>query len=398
MSVCKSRHGADARLSLVCCHRKKPSAGYAATRSLTAASLLHWVEVRPYSRLERGWSCAVPSSSESNMHTVLRRFTSVLCLAWAAALAVAQTKPAFEVASIRPAELDMAKLAAQVQSGGMPRIGPRVDGARAEYILMALRDLIAIAYKVKPYQITGPGWMGTQRFDIVAKVPDGASRDDIPRMLQSLLEERFKLALHRESKEGPVLALVVGKGGPKMEESAEAPKPINPDTPLAPGERAMDGPDGPIRVTANPKMGSATVNMGEKGTIRYAMDQATRSMKLEASQVTMSGFVDLLNSLSQATGGGRQVKDMTGLTGYYKVAISFSLEDLMSIARAQGMAIPNRPAETPGAALPGNAAADPGGTSTLVQAVQSMGLKLESRKATVEQLVIDHVEKTPTEN
>jgi len=286
----------------------------------------------------------------------------------------------------------MTRLAAQVQSGEMPKLGPRVDGARAEYTFMALRELISLAYKVKPFQITGPAWIASERFDIVAKMPEGASKDDAPLMLQSLLEERFKLTLHRESKEHPVLALVVGKGGPKLKESPEAPKPIDENAPLAPGERKMDGPDGPIRMTMNTKTGSATMNMGAKGTLSYSMDPATRSMKIEASQVTMGGFADMLTSLSQASGGA-QVKDMTGLTGNYQVAVSFSLEDLMNMARSQ-MAVPGAPGESSGAAT----ASDPGGTSTLFQAVQSMGLKLESRKAVLEHLVIDHLEKTPTEN
>ena len=328
------------------------------------------------------------------MRKVLRRFTVLLCLAWAAAVAPAQTKPTFEVASVKPTALDMAKLMAGMQNGEMPRIGPRVDGARAEYIFLALKDLISLAYKVKPYQITGPDWIASQRFDIIAKLPDGASTNDVPMMLQALLEDRFKLALHRESKEGPVLALVVGKGGPKMKESAEAPKPIDANAPLAPGERQIDGPDGPMRMTINTKNGSSTMNMGAKGTVSSSMDPATRSMKIEASQVTMGGFADMLSSLA----GGQQVKDMTGLTGNYQVAISFSMADLINMARAQGVAVPNLPAEAGAAALPSDAASDPGGFSSLFQAVESMGLKLESRKAVVEQLVIDHVEKTPTEN
>jgi uncharacterized protein (TIGR03435 family) len=291
----------------------------------------------------------------------------------------------------------MAQIAAAAQSGEMPRLGPRVDGARAEYIFMALKDLISLAYKVKPFQITGPDWMATQRFDIIAKLPDGASKDDVPQMLQALLEDRFKLALHRESKESPVLGLVVGKGGPKMKESAEAPKPIDAAAPLAPGERQIDSPDGPMRMTVNAKNGSSTMNMGAKGTVSYSMDPATRSMKIEASQVTMGGFADMLSSLSQA-GGGQQVKDMTGLTGNYQVALSFSMEDLMNMARAQGVAVPNLPAEASAAATPADAASDPGGSSTLLRAVESMGLKLESRKAVVEQLIIDHVEKIPTAN
>jgi uncharacterized protein (TIGR03435 family) len=331
------------------------------------------------------------------MRKFLRRFTVVSCLAWVAPVAPAQTKPTFEVASVKPAAMDMAKLVAQAQSGEMPRVGPRVDGARAEYIFMALKDLISLAYKVKPYQITGPDWIASQRFDIIARLPEGASKDDVPMMLQALLEDRFKLALHRESQEHPVLALVVGKGGPKMKESPEASKPLDADAPLAPGERKIDGPDGPIRMTVNTKNGSATMNMGAKGTVSYSMDPATRSMKIEASRVTMGGFADMLTSLSQAS-GGQQVNDMTGLTGNYQVAISFSLEDMMNMARAQGAAVPNLPAEAAAAGMPADAASDPGGSSTLLQAVQSMGLKLESRKAVVEQLVIDHIEKTPTEN
>ena len=93
----------------------------------------------------------------------------------------------------------------------MPKLGPHVDGAQATYTYMALRDLIVTAYKVKPFQVSGPDWIATTRFDIVAKMPAGASKDDAPLMLQSLLEERFKLAVHKETKERPVLALVVGQ-------------------------------------------------------------------------------------------------------------------------------------------------------------------------------------------
>ncbi len=118
-----------------------------------------------------------------------------------------------------------------------------------------------------------------------------------------------------------MLALVVGKGGPKMKESPETPKAFDPDSPLAPGERQLDGPDGPIRMKMDPKNGGATVNMGAKGTVTYGVDQATRSMKIEASQVTMEGFADMLTNFMQAS--GQQVKDMTGLKGNYQVAVTF---------------------------------------------------------------------------
>src|SRR5260370_25151988 len=146
---------------------------------------------------------------ESKMRRNRRRF--IVCVALTAATALAQTVPTFEVATIKPAApLDRMKIAAGIQAGQMPKIGPHVDRARAEYTYMALKDLIALAYKVKPYQITGPDWIANQRFDIVAKLHEGASKDDAPKMLQGLLEERFKLVVHRDSQEHPVLALVVG--------------------------------------------------------------------------------------------------------------------------------------------------------------------------------------------
>jgi uncharacterized protein (TIGR03435 family) len=328
-----------------------------------------------------------------------RYFKLSALLALTAAVALAQTKLTFEVASIKPSPpLDMAKVAAGIQAGQMPNIGPKIDGARAAYTYMALKELIVLAYKVKPYQITGPDWLASARFDIVAKLPDGASKDDAPQMLQALLEERFKLAVHRASKEHPVLALVVGKGGPKMKESAEAPAPLDENAPLKPGEMKMDTGEGPARVTLG-KDGSAIVNMGAKGILSYRMDQATQSLHLEANQVTMAGFADMLTQFAVLGGGGvSQVVDMTELKGNYQVALDFTLADLMNMVRAAGVALPGAAGGGAQSNSPADAASEPGGTSSLNKAVQALGLKLEQRKAMVEQLIVDHAEKTPTEN
>lgn len=327
---------------------------------------------------------------------IFRRLT--VCLALTAAVGFAQTGPTFEVSTVKPAApLDMAKMAAAIQSGQMPKIGPHVDAARAEYTYVTLKELIAIAYEVKAYQITGPDWLASQRFDIVAKLPEGASKDDVPKMLQALLRDRFKLTVHRDSAEHPVLALVVGKGGPKMKDSPETPTAIDEKAPLKPGEMQIDSADGPLRMTVG-KDGSATANMGTRGVMSYKVDPATRTMHLDARMVTMTGFADMLTRLSQATGAsGRQVVDMTGLKGYYQVAMDFSLADLMNMARAAGMTLPGAQGGEAASASPADAASEPGGAS-LVEAVQALGLKLEQRKAVLEQLVIDHVEKVPTEN
>jgi uncharacterized protein (TIGR03435 family) len=326
---------------------------------------------------------------------MFRVFT--VCLGLQVVSALAQTPATFEVVTIKPATLDMANLAAGMRSGQMPRIGPHISATRAEYICLSLKDLITLAYKVKPYQISGPDWIGTQRFDIVAKLPEGASKDDVPKMLAALLEERFKLVLHRESKVHPVLALVVGKGGPTMNESLEPATPIDENAPLQPGEMKTDSAEGPIRTTIG-RNGGATVNMGSRGVMSYKVDPATRTVRMEAKGVTMSGFADMLNQFSRITGGGeRTIVDMTGLTGRYQVALGLSLADSMNTARAPGAKIPSPVGGGKAQDSPADAASDPGSPS-LFSAVQRLGLKIERREAVVEQLVIDGVEKVPTEN
>jgi len=338
------------------------------------------------------------------MRNILGR-TIITGLLLVTGAAFGQTPPkklSFEVASVKPTALDMMKLqaaaVAAMQNGGeMPKVGAHVDGSRAEYTFVALNALMVLAYKVKPYQITGPDWLGTQRFDIVAKIPEGASKDDVPQMLQSLLEDRFKLVLHRETKEHPILALVVGKTGVKLQESPAAAD-IDENAPLKAGEMKMEGPDGPIRMTVDAKSGGGTMNMGKKGTVGFHMDQATMSMHMDFSQVTMDGFADMLTQFSQMGGGaGRQVVDMTGLKGNYQISLDIPMADLMAIAQAQGM-VPAGAGGAAGAAPGAAGASDPTGGSTLFTAVQAFGLKLEQRKGQVEQLVVDHIEKTPTEN
>jgi uncharacterized protein (TIGR03435 family) len=310
----------------------------------------------------------------------------------------AAPKLSFDVATVKPSpQLDPAKIAADVQAGKMPRIGVYVSASRAEYIQMPLKNLIAIAYKVRPYQITGPDWLGNERFDIEATMPVGASKDDAPAMLQALLEDRFKLNAHRETEEHKILALVVGKGGPKLKESSAPPQPIDENAPLKPNQMMMNGGEGPVRMTRNPD-GSATLDMGTRGTMTQRFDAQNRAIRIDSSMVTMAGFADTLSSIMAPMGGDRVV-DMTGLKGYYAVSIELSIADLMSVARSSGMAPPPPPGGSASAgAGPAAAASDPGGGTSILQSVEQMGLKLEQRKAPVEQLMIDHVEKTPTEN
>ncbi len=333
------------------------------------------------------------------MNTVFKKIT--LCLAFTAIGAFAQTKLAFEAATVKvAAPLDQAKILAAIQAGGKMPIGANVGTSQAEYLYVDLKSLIALAYGVKPYQITGPDWMATTRFDIVGKFPQGAVKADAPKMLQALLEDRFKLTTHRASAEHPVLGLVVGKGGPKLKASAEKPVAIDETAPLAPGQMKMDGPDGPIRMSVNAATGSAVIDMGEKGKMSYKMNPSTMSMHVDLSMVTMTGFADMMTQLFAQLGGGtgRQIVDMTDIKGNYEAALEISLADIIALAKNAGMDIAGAPAAAPQSGGAGVASDPSGGAGTVNDAVQSMGLKLESRKAMVEQLIVDHAEKTPTEN
>jgi uncharacterized protein (TIGR03435 family) len=326
-----------------------------------------------------------------------------LCLLSVASLASGQTesaKLAFDVASVRPsAPLDPGKVQADMRAGKMPKIGPRIDASRAEYNYMSLKELVANAYGVKLYQVTGPDWLITQRFDIIATMPDGSSKDDAPKMLRSLLMDRFKLEAHRDDQEHPVLALVVAKGGPKLKESTGTPEPFDEDAPLKPGEMKMDTPEGPARITRNSD-GSATINLGAKGIVTQKMDAQTQTLHLESTLVTMDGFAEMLTNVMQmGGGGGKPVVDMTDLKGNYQIAIDISLADLIAMMRAQGMNMPGGGGGGGAGAGAGPAAAsDPMGGATVFESVQKLGLKLEPRKAKVEQVVVDHAEKMPTEN
>jgi uncharacterized protein (TIGR03435 family) len=151
----------------------------------------------------------------------------------------------------------------------------------------------------------------------------------------------------------------------------------------------MDTPQGPVRMTVDPR-GGAVINMGKRGVWTQAMGPGG-TLHLEAKGTTMSAFADMLTQMTGMTGGGTTpIVDMTGLKGNYVVALDFSLADLLKMAQAAGLAVGARPAET--------VASDPGTSSSIFEAVKALGLKLESRKAPAQQLIIDHVEKMPTSN
>ncbi len=232
----------------------------------------------------------------------------------AAAAAFAQTKPAFEVAyTIKPAPpMDLAKVAAAMQAGGKVPIGVNVEFLRAEYQYLDLRSLISYAYGVvKPYQIAGPDWMATTRFDILAKMPEGSEKRTRPKCCKRSSKSASRLTTHRASAERPVLALVVGKDGPKLKASAEKPVAIDESTPLKPGESKMDGPNGPVRVKVDIATGDGVRSStpGCKCKSSYRMNPATLGNSASTSMTTMSGFANMITQLFQQLMGGCRSAD-----------------------------------------------------------------------------------------
>jgi uncharacterized protein (TIGR03435 family) len=143
--------------------------------------------------------------------------TKLLAIAGLAAAMSAQSqRPAFEVASIKPNK----------SGGGMSSV--RITPGQVFMENVSLRKCIALAYNVSENQdsaVAGPDWIRSEVYDIIAKFPpetplEQVRPEQVRMMLQELLADRFKLRLHRESKEVPVYALMVGKTGAKLQESA----------------------------------------------------------------------------------------------------------------------------------------------------------------------------------
>ena len=306
--------------------------------------------------------------------TLFQKISAGLLLVASAAFGQTPAAPlAFDVASVKLGTIDQAKILA-----GQQHIGLKVEGNRVDIGISSLSELIGMAYKVKYYQVQGPDWLGPtgQRFDILAKMPEGATKDQVPEMLQALLAERFKLTLHRTSKETQVYALVIGKSGLKMKETP-------PDVPAAPTADGSAPPaDTNMKVSGTQEKGMTVTNT-PAGTQKVTMVEG--GMHVEASKMPISLLAESLSRYVD-----HPVVDMTQLKGNYQVALDISQEDIRNVMRSVGAAMPA------GAAGATDTASEPG--SSIVNSVQQLGLKLEARKMPLDMIVIDHLEKLPTEN
>jgi len=253
-----------------------------------------------------------------------------------AAYAQNATRPEFEVASVRVSDSENLAVSymptLDVRPGGTLRISNR-----------RLDEIIMMAYGVGGRQLAGPRWLTelttdpTQvtRFEIVAKVPDDATKDQVPLMLQKLLEDRFKLKVHRESRPTQVYSLEVSANGHKL------------TTNVPDGRRTP----GCIRAIAG-------------GGENY-------SAAADCYNVTMAQLAQQLPALAPAYFRDGPVVDRTGLTGTYDARLEWRL---LSEIEA-GVSGP-----------------------TMFAAVKKLGLDLEKKREDAEMLIVDHCEQLPTEN
>jgi uncharacterized protein (TIGR03435 family) len=265
-------------------------------------------------------------------------------LAFAATLAGAglfAQAPRFEVASVKPSAPD---------GQGMLISGPALSQFTTRNAPLA--SIVMYAYARPDYQIAGgPDWIRSERFDIVAKYPNGHSPAQVPAMLRALLEDRFRLRTHVETREAPIYALVTAR----------------PDKRLGP-ELRRTKVDCVAYRKERAKNGEARTNRPgdtcEEGTYREGRDRA-----IWASGTTMGRLASGL-----ASSAGRDVVDRTGLTGEFDVRLRWRPEAGMIQAQNAGNA-------------------DDSAVSLFTAVQEQLGLRLESARGPVEFLVIDAVER-----
>jgi len=287
------------------------------------------------------------------MNSIIRILVACLLLP---ALSFAQARKEFEVASIKPStERPINQVV----------VGVHIDGSQARISYLSLKDYIGTAFRARGNQIIGPDWLASQRFDIVAKIPEGASQADVPEMLQALLTDRFQMKMHRETRDLPVYTLKIASTGLKLTESG-------------PGDRNSNGT---VDVAAGGNANGLAMNFGGGSSISVG------SSTLEIKRLTMRMIADSLTRFLD-----RSVVDMTNLTGTYDLTVDLTPEDRVSMMI--------RAAVNAGMTVPSQALAmmDNASNASIFEGLKKAGLALEPQKAPLEVLVIDSIEKIPTEN
>ena len=254
----------------------------------------------------------------------------------------------FEVASIKLSKSD--------DAGPSVRITP----GRINVVDLSLRRLIFVAYKVRDFQISdGPAWINSEKYDIEAKTDGGSGADAMLLMLQALLEDRFELRLHRETRERPVYELTIARNGSKLHEATCAP---------------FD----PNHLTKQAALSEQERRAQCSGIKRGAGELDGNGMSLEDG--TGPAFQSLAGQLSLVL--DRPVVNRTGLTGRFDIHLQWTPDK-----------VTNGPPNEPNNPNASSGSADQFGPSIFTAVEEQLGLKLRPAKGPVEFLVIDHMER-----
>ena len=293
-------------------------------------------------------------------HKVVLVVATVAVVGMAAAAQSPAQKPSFEVASVKPNKL-----------GGPPvRMGTEAGRFIAENYPLILVILFAYrspggGYLLRQNVIGGPSWIDTDRFDVEAKV-GGETRstptEQMLRMVQFLLEDRFQLKVHRETRDLPVYNLVVAKGGVKMKLPLDQSLPHRDDA----DDQAKASSD----QTPHSIRGETAITYTASGEIVLSGTAVPVSPNLAIRRPHSLPPRSLIALLEGNL--GRPVNDNTNLKALFDFRLQFARESL------------SRNSDVPG-------------TSIFTAIQEQLGLKLESAKGPVEVLVIDSVQK-PSEN
>jgi uncharacterized protein (TIGR03435 family) len=246
-----------------------------------------------------------------------------------------------------------------------------------------LKRLIMRAYALPDFEVSAPGWAEEQRFEIKATVPAGATKEQFETMLQNLLIDRLKLEVHREPKEIARYELTVAEGGPKLKDVKQDPEPTE-DTPPA-------APSSPADIKAWMKAQDKGVDR-DGYPIRTTPGWSTRDGRgtFYEPHGPVQSLILFLNMQMD-----KPVVDATGLKGTYEIVMHWAGRGPMSGQLAQMMAQARAARGVPEDTTPEVGPRGP----TLQQALRDqLGLKLEAKKGPIDMLMVDHVEKVPTEN
>jgi uncharacterized protein (TIGR03435 family) len=307
---------------------------------------------------------------------MIRAFSAVAVALFLIAPMRGQTAPVkpepkleFDVASIKPAPPPDGRGMIVGSRGGPGSKDPGLYTCQN----CSLSNLVSSAYSLQRYQLTGgPSWMGSELFMISAKVPEGATKEQFRLMQQALLADRFGLKFHWEKKEMQMYEMVVAKGGIKMKEAVQAPTAADaPPAPFPPGPPKRDKDGFPILPP-----GSGSRMIMESGRARWQDSAAT------------------MEQIASRLGGqlNKPVTDATGLKGKYEFALFWVPE---RFGASPSMITGGGP---PGGESGGGGPDGDAGPTLLTALQQQLGLRLEAKKGMVDILVVDHIEKVPTEN